>query len=83
MYCITAHPSQGDTFNESYTIIYDWERLDKQLCNINVALTRACHSQAKQGDGAAEDGRRQNEVLLCTLKLTCLARVRTLGTKTY
>jgi len=37
-YCITIHSSQGETFNESYTI-YDWERLDKRLRY--VALTRA------------------------------------------
>ena len=37
-YCITIHSSQGETFNEDYTI-YDWEKLDKHLRY--VALTRA------------------------------------------
>ena len=37
-YCITIHSSQGETFNEDYTI-YDWEKLDIHLRY--VALTRA------------------------------------------
>jgi len=37
-YCITIHSSQGETFNESYTI-HDWEKLDKRLRY--VALTRS------------------------------------------
>ena len=37
-YCITIHSSQGETFDEDYTI-YDFEKLDKHLRY--VALTRA------------------------------------------
>ena len=37
-YCITIHSSQGETFNEPYTI-YDWNILDKRLRY--VALTRS------------------------------------------
>ena len=37
-YFITIHSSQGETFNEDYTI-YDWDKLDKHLRYI--ALTSA------------------------------------------
>ena len=37
-YCITIHSSQGETFNEPYTI-HGWEKLDKRLRY--VALTRS------------------------------------------
>ena len=37
-YCITTHKSQGQTFNEAYTI-YEWDRFDKRLKY--VALSRS------------------------------------------
>ena len=37
-YCITIHSSQGETFDENYTI-HDWDKLNKHLRY--VALTRA------------------------------------------
>ena len=41
-YCITTHKSQGQTFNEPYTI-YEWDKMDSTLRY--VALSRSTEKQ--------------------------------------